>query len=413
MNSGALAEDALINGGEDFPDVPGEKKMKALLLKEARTINGEVIEKIAGSRYYVSGRAKIEDVASDMLADPSVQNVAVLDETGRSRGIIKREDLLGTLSKPFGRELFTSKTADTVMISVPEFNRARNLFSVAAEISGDLEIGKKRCYLLVDDAMKFSGIFTNDDMLMYLSEMTRRDIALANKLQSFIVRDEMDLSTNRCRILGACRMAKGVGGDYYSIRSKGNGCHMLALCDVSGKGISASLLTVLLDSTLGGFDTARGIDEYVMSLNNYVMNTFNMEKYITGIFAEFNEETGITVVLDMGHSYCYMLRNGRFIKLNMKHRGMPIGVDRECSPRGNIVQLRKGDILMFFTDGIEEQKNPDGEEYGIVKTVPIVKKFAGDGLKAVKDRIMDDVTRFRGNLTQQDDISMLMLEYFG
>lgn len=376
-------------------------------------VHGEIIGKIASSFHCIDMNSKIEDIAQQLQERDSIKVIGVVNDFGEPVGAIVREDLTGTLSKPFGRELYLNKSAISVARDVPRFNFNRNILSVSEEISGSLDIELKSYYLLIDDDLKFAGAFCSDDLLMYLSEMTQRDIAMATRLQSFIVKEEDERVTQRCIMLASSKMARGVGGDYYSIRNFAEGRHLLALCDVSGKGMSASLLSVLLDGMLNIYDLNNGIEGFIKHINSYILHTFKYEKYVTGIFLDIDENNGSASIIDMGHSYCYMFRNEKFIQLKSKYAGLPIGIDGECEPRKNMFQLKKDDLVMLFSDGIEEQKNPKGEEFGLRRLGTIIRENRGIPLRHIKDRILEAIKTFRGNQTQLDDISMVFLHYLG
>lgn len=375
------------------------------------SVHGETIGAIASGFQYVALGAKIDDLAGELLKDERIHAVGVVNEQGGVEGVILRDDLLGMLSKPFGRELFHNKLIDRAVKRVKVFGFTRSVYSVAEELAGDLGSTETRHYALIDGRSRFAGLFTSDDLVQYLSEMTQRDLALAQKLQSCIVREEVALRSPRSVILGASRMARGVGGDYFSIRNYAEGRFLLAICDVSGKGMPASLLSVLMDGMLSVYDLHRGIEGYIVSLNSYIYTTFRTDKYITGVFVDFDEERGTATVYDMGHSYQYLLRNGRFIQLKLKYRSLPIGIDPRCAPRGNSFTLQSGDLFMLFTDGIEEQRNVEGDELGISGIVPVVKRIRPAGVKAIKEGILEEIRNFKGTQTQQDDITMILLEY--
>jgi phosphoserine phosphatase RsbU/P len=383
------------------------------LLKSCRhdIVRGETIGKIASGFLYVLLGETIDDLAGELLKDERIHAVGAVNDQGGVEGVILRDDVLGMLSKPFGRELFRNKLIDRAVKRVKVFDFTRSVYSVAEEIAGDLGGAETNHYALIDGRSRFAGVFTSDDLVLYLSEMMQRDLALAQKLQSCIVKEEIELKSARSVILGASKMARGVGGDYFSIRNYADGKFLLAICDVSGKGMPASLLSVLMDGMLGIYDLNRGIEGYIVSLNSYIFNTFRTEKFITGVFVDFDEMNGIATVYDMGHSYHYLLREERFINLKLKYRSLPIGIDPDCAPRGNSFTLQSGDCLLLFTDGIEEQKNTEGDEFGISGIVPVVKKLHPSGLKALKDGILDEIRDFKGTQTQQDDITMILLHY--
>jgi sigma-B regulation protein RsbU (phosphoserine phosphatase) len=400
---------------EVFSEFLGMNKAKKNVIKtyEPKKIHGEVIGKIVSSFYFAFEDVVVEDLANELLTADFISVVGVVDKDNRAIGVISKKDLFFMLSKPFGRELYTTKSLKEIAQPVETFHFNRNVLSVAEQISDKLSRDVSLYYILHVGELQFAGIFSTNDMLLYLSDITQRDISLAKKLQSLIVKDEDVIDTDICSIVGASNMARGVGGDYYSVNKYNETNWLLALCDVSGKGMAASMLSVLLDGMLSIHDLNRGVKDYIVSINDYIHHSFNFERFITGVFVDFNEETGVAHLYDMGHSYCYLFRDGKLIKIVTKDGSLPIGVAPDCNPRANTVQLRENDLLMLITDGIEEQKDPDGNEFGIKRIIPVLRKYREYGPKVLKDQIFSSILSFRKNQTQLDDISVLFLEYKG
>jgi hypothetical protein len=84
-------------------------------------------------------------------------------------------------SKPFVRESFANKLIDKVIKMVKTFFYTRNINSVAEKITGELDRTQNQCYCyeLIDNQSLYAGVFTADNLVLYLSEMTQRDEALA------------------------------------------------------------------------------------------------------------------------------------------------------------------------------------------------------------------------------------------
>ncbi len=395
--------------------LPGPTQDSILHRYKQVPIHGETIGKIASGMYYVHHDVSIDEVSSYLLNNDAIQVIGIVHGgTGEAMGLIPTKDLLNLLSKPFGRELYTKKAIDTVLIEEAEkYHHQRNVFSIAEEIGRDLGIGTTRYYLLVNDENRFAGIFSNMDMLKYLSDMTQRDLALAKQLQSLIVNREKVEENGRSLIIGASLMARGVGGDYYSIDQYAPGRWLLSLCDVSGKGMSASLFSFLINGMSSMYDFQDGVVDYIKKLNSYVIHAFEFERFLTALFVDYDENTGATSIYDMGHSYCYLYRENKLIRIGSKESTIPIGVAPDIKPQARTLKLKKDDILMLFTDGIEEQKNVRGQEFGITGIISCIKRNRDKSLKEIKDAIFSDLREFRQKQTQMDDMTLIFLHHKG
>lgn len=372
---------------------------------------GLIIGKIASSLYCVNKDIKIKDLADDLLRNEDVYVAGVVDEAGSALGILVRRDLFDLLGKPFGRDLYTKKNVETAMKQARAFEYTMNIFFIAEVIADELYAGQLNYYLLNSPDGGFEGIFSTRDMLVFLSQMTGKDIELARRLQQSMVREELVETRERFIALGASRMAKGVGGDYYLIRKIDGESWLLALCDVAGKGIAASLVTAIVGGMLSIYDFSRGLKDFLIRLNDYIERTFEGERFITAAFIIFNEESGELVLYNLGHSYLYVHRDGRLVWMNTRDDNIPLGVQSGLNPKGARFKLERGDILLLLTDGVLEQKDPSGEGYGVQRISSLISLFRDRGLRRIKDELFADIHIFRKNQPQHDDMTVLMLEY--
>src|SRR6185295_18289842 len=133
------------------------------------------------------------------------------------------------------------KLVQEITEEVPFFNAHSNLFAVADEVRQGSKSDSPRYFLLVDTQHKFMGIFSSHDLVRYLSQITQEDIELAAMLQERLVREHERVVGKGWKLNAWSHYAKGVGGDFYSHRSLAGGKEFITLCDVSGKGVAASI----------------------------------------------------------------------------------------------------------------------------------------------------------------------------
>jgi sigma-B regulation protein RsbU (phosphoserine phosphatase) len=381
-------------------------------LHEAEQLFGQVIGKIASSRFYTFDDVTVEELLHELNKNPAATSVGVIDRgSGSVQGVVTRDMFFDILGRPFGRDLYKNKMIRKIVMTARCFRYTNNIFSISNELAHDLTQNKDIHYVLTDDDGRFVGVFTNRDLLMYLSYLTRRDIAFAKNIQSSIINEETIFKNDYCEMLAATKMAKDIGGDYY-IMKKYNGTNwFLAVCDVAGKGISASLLSVLVAGMNHIFDFEKGVKPYIIKLNDFIYNSFRSEKFITGIFADFNESTGKIVIYDAGHSYLFLNRNKKNIALKSVSENLPVGISSKYNPVSYSFTLKKDDLLVLYTDGIIDQTNSEGGRYGLERFQYFFIKHRGENLKIFKDIIYNDVHKFRSHQTQDDDMTMLLLRY--
>jgi sigma-B regulation protein RsbU (phosphoserine phosphatase) len=254
----------------------------------------------------------------------------------------------------------------------------------------------------------FQAILSAQDLANYMSRITQDDIELAGKLQERLQESNEAIGGEEWSFEAWSRPAKGVGGDFYFTRRMDDGRVFLALCDVSGKGVAASLVVSMTWGMLRVFDLRRGLGELIRTLNEAIVTTFHLEKYLTGFFAVYDPATRDLSMADMGHSHVFLFRGRKTISPRMRRGNLPIGIERDIDPASGRWKLEEGDRLFVFSDGLTEQENAAGEEYGERRLIRTTSEalHCAEGLHA---SVSEAIDAFRGRTPQQDDMSFMLL----
>lgn len=354
----------------------------------------------------VSCEARTLELADGMRSLPSVEVVAVLDRDSRPLGIIQRERLFALLGKPFGREVLGRTAVSELAERVPLLDVNENVFSAAgAEPEGMAEYR-----VLVSADGCFRGLLSSRDLSDYLSRMTRDDIELAGDIQSRLEECNEAIDGDGLSFEAWSRAARGVGGDFWFTRRLDDGTVFFCLCDVSGKGVAASLVVSMVYGMLLMYDYGKGLPALLSGLNESIIATFRLERYLTGFFAILDPRRGTLAVADMGHSHAIILRGGRGMRLRGKARNMPIGISPQLSPQIETWRLLSGDSLLVYSDGLVEQEGPGGREFGEARlSMAFASAIEAGG--AVAEALPFAVDAHRGGLPQQDDMSFVYVGY--
>lgn len=388
-----------------------KKKKQCIFEHGTLPLQGEVVGKICSSRYYVYQDTLVDDVADALLAESGIAVLAVVDCDMNTQGIIVRARLFDLLSKPFGRDLFKNRKIAAISEETDAVKTTKNIFVVAAELDGVTNNTDVRYYTLYDENKKFAGIFSTRNILVYLSELTMKDIALAKKLQNSIVKKSSAYNSERLEVVAGTKMAKGIGGDFYSARKYTENNWVVALCDVSGKGVSASLISVALSGMFSIYDFNHGLVPFITSVNDYICDSFESGKFITGIFADINEKTGAVVIYDMGHSYTYVYGSKRVERIDAADTNVPLGIHHGLEPCRREIVLQKNEVLITLSDGIEEQTNIAGEEYTVARFMNVLIKNIKQDAQSLRKTIFSQIKEFRNGQAVQDDMTYLLVKW--
>lgn len=392
---------------EDRPEDP----KKVLQLARKFPEFGETIQKLAGNRWFVNSEANLLDLADDLNDWPAIQAVGVVETNGKISGIIVRQDLFDLLGRPFGRDVLIKENVARVAQSVKPFFNDTSIFSVSDEIGKSGLHTETRYFPLRTGVGEFAGIFSTQDLLIHLSEMTQNDITLARSIQTKIVRESILIENIGFDLVSSSTMAKGVGGDFYHVIKYENNKWAFCICDVSEKGVAASLVTCSLWGVMQAYDFRGGIRSLVERLNRFFISTFGLEKYATGIFADFDPTSGSMLICDQGHGHGYIIRKGKLLKIKTSEKSFPIGVSPDLKPDLFRYQLLPGDVVLMLSDGFVEQKNRAGDSFGLIPIKKIMESHGTESLKTIKRRLLEEFHAFRGSTPQYDDITFIILRY--
>jgi sigma-B regulation protein RsbU (phosphoserine phosphatase) len=209
-------------------------------------------------------------------------------------------------------------------------------------------------------------------------------------------------------LAGAWQPARTVGGDYFDVVQFSETRLGICVGDVSGKGLTAALLMSNLQAAFRAFATAQATPaEVCCRLNTFVFGNVALDKFITFFYGVLDVETRTLVYENAGHCAALLLRADGGTEFLRGH-GALLGVIPEWSYVDETLQLRAGDRLFFYTDGVTEAENEAAEEFGYERLVRAAASRATESAAATNRRIMDEVASFcKGNFG--DDVTLVVL----
>jgi serine phosphatase RsbU (regulator of sigma subunit)/pSer/pThr/pTyr-binding forkhead associated (FHA) protein len=198
--------------------------------------------------------------------------------------------------------------------------------------------------------------------------------------------------------------AKQLGGDYFDYIPLRDGRMAIALGDVSGKGVSASLLMARLSAEMKYRLASEPTPaEAIARVNEVFCDSRWEERFITLILAVLDPKTHEVTIVNAGHM-CPLVRHrsGEVEEVGQASDGLPLGVDDEEQFVPDTVQLAEGDVISLYSDGITEAMNSSEDCYGDDRLLAQLAKPA-DSVTEVGQALLDDVGKFVGGWAQSDD----------
>ena len=201
--------------------------------------------------------------------------------------------------------------------------------------------------------------------------------------------------------------ASQLGGDYYDYIELPGGRLAIVVADVSGKGVSASLLMAKLSAeTRYCLASDPEPAQAIGRLNRAFCDSAWEDRFVTMVLAVLDPRKHEVTIVNAGHLPPLWRHGANSVEpVAQAETGLPLGVDREVDYGHNKVSLSPGDSLILYTDGITEAMNAASELYGSRRLLALLGSDA-DRVTQLGRRILDDVKRFVGARSQSDDMCL-------
>jgi sigma-B regulation protein RsbU (phosphoserine phosphatase) len=245
-------------------------------------------------------------------------------------------------------------------------------------------------------------------------EAIARDLGIAREIQMGILPADLPAVTRGTRldIHAAIEPARAVGGDLYEVLRPSPNRIVVALGDVSGKGIPAALfmaVTVTILRTL-----ARQIDdpdEILRRLNDELVEQNPRGMFVTLQCLVFDLERRLVTCASAGHHQLVIVSPDRAPRWACPSSGRPVGLMPHNPIERETIPCHAGDTFVLFSDGISEAINPEEGFYGEDRLLRRLSECSGAPPKDIVTRVLSDVREFAAGAKQSDDITIVVAQH--
>ena len=201
-----------------------------------------------------------------------------------------------------------------------------------------------------------------------------------------------------------------VGGDFYDFLQLSSGEWMGVLADVSGKGISAALLSSMVLGALSmEFHSGTRPDEALNRVNRLLCEKSLPEQFVTLFLFLLNPEGGGQFI-SAGHNPAYLFRSASGKIERLVSDLYALGMFDFASFQSRVFQLDKGDILVVYSDGLTDAHNQQGEMFGEERLLELIRQEAPSGSDALEQKLLKAIREFTQDTPQTDDITFVVVE---
>ena len=205
--------------------------------------------------------------------------------------------------------------------------------------------------------------------------------------------------------------AKEVGGDFYDFFLVDEDHLALVMADVSGKGVPAALFMVIAKTLLkNAAQTGLSPRVVLEKVNGQLCENNEAEMFVTVWIGILEISTGRLTASNAGHEYPAIRRqDGRFELYKDRHGLVLAAMEDMCYGEYEI-DLRVGDTLFVYTDGVAEATNAENTLYGTERMLAALNQNKGADPEELLRNVKKDIDVFVGKASQFDDITMLALK---
>lgn len=316
-------------------------------------------------------------------------------------------------------ESFSSRPLDQDLTPHGQLDARESIGKIVSRLFSDEKKPLVELFIVYLNGAYF-GVTDLRSLVSRSAQLRDQDLAKAKEVQeSALSRSQLPpTSWQRSKMV---RMAYGVGGDFYQEIAWNDGTCFLTCFDVSGKGISGSLVT----SALGGFFSALranagpppALEQFTQSLNGFLREILPLGTFVTAVLFALPAKTdaGSTLrIMNLGYGnvYWYSRVENTMVGKGLKPNLPPLGLDDLKVGSESVYPLpfQPGTKVYVFSDGLSDLVNPSGRRYGDanIKTF-LSKTYKFDSAGFLK-QLEQEIAEFQGEAAQADDITALTIQ---
>jgi sigma-B regulation protein RsbU (phosphoserine phosphatase) len=245
-----------------------------------------------------------------------------------------------------------------------------------------------------------------------------KEVRFAQRVQMALLPQELPKKLKGVDVAWHFDPARELGGDIYEFLSPEPNTLVVAVGDVSGKGVPAALYSSFVGEVVRGrtyrrrFMPERSSPAAVlMSLDRILHERGLEEYYCTLCYAVFDLKQRVVTLANSGLPYPVHVSGKRAGQIELP--GVPLGSFGVSTYDEISIHLKPGDIIAFCSDGISETFNGAGEEFGSARVVETVRQHKDKSAKEIVEAVFGAMRSFRGDAHQTDDQTVVVVKIGG
>ncbi|MGA8264537.1 MAG: GAF domain-containing SpoIIE family protein phosphatase [Ignavibacteriaceae bacterium] len=357
-----------------------------------------------------------------------VSKFAVVLFNGESKQILESQyqtdELIALIGKYDASKIASSITKDKIKKDYPEFEKFGVELIVPIQLQGQTKglifLGKRinnLDYSGSDIEFIYSvgnlAIISLENKRLFKEELEKQkmeeELELAKEIQKNLLPQSLPALHN-FDISASNISSKQVGGDYYDVIKYDDKNHVVAIADVSGKGVPAALLMANIQAFLKTIcRLTMKIEDATALMNDLLAENITDGRFITFFWTMLNDDDCSIQYVNAGHNPPLLIRKGEITKL--QKGGMILGVMKSTVPYlTEKIKLQSGDVLVMFTDGVTEAMDKSRIEFSDERLEQLAVQLYKKSAEEILSSIQTEVQNFSKGAVQSDDITLMVIK---
>ncbi|HSG43193.1 MAG TPA: SpoIIE family protein phosphatase [Anaerolineales bacterium] len=238
-------------------------------------------------------------------------------------------------------------------------------------------------------------------------ERLERELQVAHDIQMSILPDVLP-SPDGYDFGGRILPARQVGGDFYDVFEVGENKFGVVIGDVADKGVPSAIFMARAHALIiAEADSVTDPVEVMRMVNGHITRFEKSTQFVTALFGILDTTTGKFSYARAGHEPPLLLtKDGEVERLPHKS-GMALGLWENIALDDNSLTLPKGSLLLMYTDGMTDCRNPKGEPFGLERTIHTLANLTKINAQSGCDELFDKLMKYQDGSKQDDDVTLL------
>ena len=355
------------------------------------------------------------------IENPELRNIPLV-EAGYDRWVDRlsqQKPLVGAVSEfPAGeREVLKAQGIQSLVIS-PVFANAEWVGFLGFDQCDDQrqwDQGEQEVLGIVSDAL--GTVIARQRTERALEEARQRELETGAQIQERLLKGKVPARLWGMDVFAMSVPSKQVDGDFFDVYQMGDRTVDVVIADSMGKGVPAALVgaatkTQLLNELRCYLQHSGELEEpsrLITSLHEAISEQLeSVESFITLGYYRFAQSNRELIMVDCGHTAALHV-DGQGAVYRLKGENLPLGVQRGEEYGQYHVQFEVGDVFVFYSDGVIEATNEEGEPFGLERLEEVLREYRNQGAKRLVEGICEALKRFSHGVgeTYEDDTTII------